>query len=69
MRGRVWRQDGPNAGSGALFLAYVTFLNANMSRLTSANSASMEKDASTNHDLVDDGYNVGRLVIHPILKR
>ncbi|KAI1794667.1 hypothetical protein LXA43DRAFT_1091722 [Ganoderma leucocontextum] len=40
---RVWRQGGPSANSGALFLA-----------------ASKEKDATKNHDLVDDGYNVGR---------
>ncbi|TBU35645.1 hypothetical protein BD311DRAFT_783299 [Dichomitus squalens] len=40
---RVWRQNGPSASSGALFLA-----------------VSKEQDASTNHDLVDDGYNIGR---------
>ncbi|RDX56429.1 hypothetical protein OH76DRAFT_1451550 [Lentinus brumalis] len=40
---RIFRQNGPSANSGALFLA-----------------ASKEKDASTNHDLVGDGYNIGR---------
>ncbi|EJF66144.1 hypothetical protein DICSQDRAFT_98008 [Dichomitus squalens LYAD-421 SS1] len=40
---RVWRQNGPSANSGALFLA-----------------VSKEQDASANHDLVDDGYNIGR---------
>ncbi|RPD66460.1 hypothetical protein L226DRAFT_550422 [Lentinus tigrinus ALCF2SS1-7] len=39
----IFRQDGPSANSGALFLA-----------------ASKEKDASKNHDLIDDGYNIGR---------
>ncbi|KAI0066228.1 hypothetical protein BV25DRAFT_1797408 [Artomyces pyxidatus] len=40
---RVYRQNGPTANSGALFLA-----------------VSQEKDESNNHDIVDNGYNVGR---------
>ncbi|KAI0822718.1 hypothetical protein BC628DRAFT_635819 [Trametes gibbosa] len=40
---RVFRQDGPQANSGALFLA-----------------ASKEEPANKNHDIVPDGYNIGR---------
>ncbi|KAG5342667.1 hypothetical protein C0989_010635 [Termitomyces sp. Mn162] len=40
---RVYPQDGPDANSGALFLA-----------------VSQEEDATQNHNIVPDGYNVGR---------
>ncbi|KAI0333571.1 hypothetical protein GY45DRAFT_1344032 [Cubamyces sp. BRFM 1775] len=40
---RVFRQNGTQANSGALFLA-----------------ASKEQPASQNHDIVPDGYNIGR---------
>ncbi|CDO73599.1 hypothetical protein BN946_scf185014.g69 [Trametes cinnabarina] len=40
---RVFRQNGPQANSGALFLA-----------------ASKEEPASQNHDIIPDGYNIGR---------
>ncbi|PFH51981.1 hypothetical protein AMATHDRAFT_2470 [Amanita thiersii Skay4041] len=40
---RVFRQDGPTANSGALFLA-----------------VSQEEPATKNHDIVPDGYNIGR---------
>lgn len=40
---RMWRQSGPGANSGALFLA-----------------ASWEKPAKQHHDIVPDGYDVGR---------
>jgi len=40
---RVWRQNGPQANSGALFLA-----------------VSQEEDAAEDHNIVTDGYNIGR---------
>lgn len=40
---RVYRQNGPSANSGALFL-----------------EVSKEKSAADNHDIVPDGYNIGR---------
>ncbi|KAF6761248.1 hypothetical protein DFP72DRAFT_988020 [Ephemerocybe angulata] len=40
---RTYRQDGPSANSGALFLA-----------------VSQEKDLTDHHDIVPDGYNIGR---------
>ncbi|KAI0372987.1 hypothetical protein BV20DRAFT_845555 [Pilatotrama ljubarskyi] len=40
---RVFRQNGPQANSGALFLA-----------------VSKEQDVSENHNIVPDGYNIGR---------
>ncbi|KAF8724715.1 hypothetical protein AX14_008651 [Amanita brunnescens Koide BX004] len=40
---RVWHQNGPDADTGALFLA-----------------VSKEKPATDKHDIVPDGYNIGR---------
>jgi len=40
---RVWHQDGPDANTGALFLA-----------------VSKEEPATDKHDIVPDGYNIGR---------
>ncbi|KAI0636648.1 hypothetical protein C8Q77DRAFT_1154567 [Trametes polyzona] len=40
---RVFRQNGPQANSGALFLA-----------------VSKEQPANKNHDIIPDGYNIGR---------
>jgi len=40
---RVYRQNGPTANSGALFLA-----------------VSQEQDVRKNHNIVPDGYNIGR---------
>ncbi len=65
---RIFRQNGPSANSGALFLACVLlcrsrwFVCSLFAKARLAHSASKEKDASTNHDLVGDGYNIGRLV-------
>ncbi|KAF9527281.1 hypothetical protein CPB83DRAFT_768758 [Crepidotus variabilis] len=40
---RMWQQNGPDANSGALFLA-----------------VSQEEDIIEHHDIVPDGYNIGR---------
>ncbi|GLB37420.1 hypothetical protein LshimejAT787_0404710 [Lyophyllum shimeji] len=42
---RTYRQDGPDANSGALFLA-----------------VSQEEDLSEHHDIIPNGYNIGRYI-------